>query len=273
LAELGRVEEISMPDEERVAKAGRDERKIPGTDVVSAITTASVSALGDLVAAKGHANAAFDLKSSAPFLGYVASRGWTGVGLQFVRVKCWWENVRSRAKDQKIEDKLPYVADVVEQAIPIIGNESAPEKRKMMEDIILNAAWRIDESTAAVQSMEALRMIEALPAPAAIVFAVISTDPHCILRDVIGWASASPTCPLPPFMVTKAVQHLRGEYQPTVVGAFAVGDRPHLVSEPARANEKGEVQVADHLELTEEGKWLADWIASHPTPDSMAKES
>lgn len=239
-----------------------------GADVSNALVTAAVGALGDVVSTAGDPVSGAVMKSLSPLVGYGAGHGWRWLGRGYQRIAEFGARLLQKADAQGVAGRLEEVADLIEQAVPIIGDTATEEKRRMIGDLILNAARRSRQEGAKVEAGHALQAIDALPPEAALLFggfvAAVEELPGSEPRVLLGHI---PSHGLPDFLVTSGEHYLRGQFgvsEGSVRVRYTI--REGLITMPKEEDGAGGTTTLPGYCLTPRGRWLADWIAQNLSP-------
>jgi len=259
-----------MTDEEKKASENRSEQLTRGAMLVAGAATA---ALGHTVEGALIFGATTELVNAAKAL----YKSPTIQNLQNLasnipawRVSKTFQSATEKIAAEGIEPDLGRMADLLEQAIPFVGNAQTEEKRQMMEDVILNAARRSKEAAAQIEAAEILAAIEDMPDPAALIFAEIvrlvkqipSDQPQILTRPI-------PDCGFSSRIHTEALKYLGGDFHTASSRIpIQIEDRPGLIED---VDEKGGGMIFHRsgsykYRLTSYGKWVADWITNNPSP-------
>lgn len=240
---------------------------------VNALVTAGVGALGDWVSAAGEVEKGASLKAISPLIGYYGERGWLWVGRRAERVREFAFSLRSRARKQGVEAKLSAVADVIEQAIPVVGDTTSEQKRRMVEDVVLNAAHRSGEYGEQIQAVHAMELLDLMPDEAALLFSAMVSELAALPDGATRALRAPlPDVGLPPFLMEQAQDYLQGESENHSFLRVAVKGREPLMWHPTSIEARGTpVTDFEHWVLSAKGEWLAGWVlANEPDPGQGA---
>lgn len=248
--------------------------------VTNAIVTSTVSSLGDIAAAHGDLAGGFALKSAAPLIGYAAEH-WRWLGRGVERIYEFSQRIQERAVEEGVREELKDVKDVIEQAVTVIGGEETEQKRRMIEDIVLNAAKKTKQHGSVLEANHAIDAIKEMSPEVAFVFGALVAE---LVSSPTGFETTIPdpipNYGLPEFLHVAAIQEMSPRYRPVGFSsqpAIVMNDaprRPHhtLLTRPVHIDSEGNPIGEKSFELSDYGKWLASWIVSNP-PAPISTES
>jgi len=186
-------------------------------------------------------------------LGSAAGRLHAGkTELRAERVEEVADDLRDRLEQEELTDQREAIKDLVIEAIPIIEDAETHEKRRLIADIILNAARRGGGDVARAEALHALRLIKEMSAAAVIVFAEVarvlrgaSEDRQIDLPENAGYAALSPSVAQDAFVNLRDLRLIA--YQKPG------SSRPWVM-------------------LTTQGTWLRDWILQSPASTGSPRQ-
>ncbi|MGC4043935.1 MAG: hypothetical protein QM758_09070 [Armatimonas sp.] len=264
-----------MTEDEKKASENRSELTARGAMVSAGIVTAAAGhpVEGALLvgAAESVANAAKGLYQSPTmqklqeFVGSVPA--W--------RISKTFRRVEKRIIEEGIDVNPERMADLFEVAIPFVGNAKTEEKRRMMEEVIINGARRSTDAAAQVEAAEALALISDMPDSVALVFATIIAKIR--QQKLNDWTIVSfpfPTCDLSLHIIIDVYNYLQRQQSGYAKDSWRLGliEKIKVTDDGIKAdvilvspNEREKYQI------THVGKWLGEWITNNPT--TLAKDS
>ena len=79
-------------------------------------------------------------------------------------------NVLDRMEAEGIQADPENLAELLENALPFVGRASVEEKRRLMEEILMNGVRSLGDDGKRAEAIEAMKLIEEIPLGAVLVF-------------------------------------------------------------------------------------------------------
>lgn len=195
-------------------------------------------------------------------------QGWLG-SVPALHVARIFHRVNERVVEEQIEVDPVNMIDLLRTASQFVADAATEEKRRMMEEVIINGARRSKDAAAQIEATEALSALSQMPDSSALMFAQIVSE---IASSESGHIRKADTnCGLSLILLEDAFRYLKGEYEYS--NGIAIETRPSLIIEVAKSdNVGGRIKTGD-IVFSDFGAWLADWITNNPAPRPEAKEA
>jgi hypothetical protein len=165
------------------------------------------------------------------------------------------ENVKVGLDHEGLGDRFEDVGDVITEAIPIIADAETNEKRKLIADIIVNAARLGSSEIIKAEALRALSFISEMSPSAVIVYAEAAARSRGNTRNLT-------------FEIVQDKDHagLNGSVALDAASALEKLGLFHL-------RRSGNPPSQGRVNLTPLGSWLCEWIVQNPVPaDRSAQE-
>lgn len=188
-----------------------------------------------------------------------------------LRIGSLFQRAGQRVQEEQIEVDPVRMVDLLQTAARYVGDAETEDKRRMMEEVILNGARKSKGTAGQIEAMEVLAVIGDMPDSAVLVFAEIvrltkqipPSQKPVLFKPV-------PDCGLPSRIYLDALKYLSGKFH-SAAGRIPIQieDRPGFIESIVEG--RGEIFSSNgsgEYYLTSYGKWIADWITSNPANPS-----
>jgi len=238
-----------------------DTKPCTNTDYTDAIAVTAAQTAGELLALIPEPTcqiAGAALKGSAGLIAKVSSAVSTLIlQRRHERVAEVLGEVAAKAADEGLTESVAAQGDVLTAAFAVAGDAETEEKRRMIAEVILNAAAPAEERIRSAEAQTALQLISTMSPQAALLFSIVAAD----------WSTAGARrIPGDELLIPEAVALLaleeigcltwEDEDQNTV--SENVGER-RPVCEYRRLWAKGSFWI----KLLPLGEWLAKWVVDN----------
>lgn len=276
--EFGRSDDVT--EEEKKASANR-------SDIAVAVGTLGAAGATSALGLPAEANTI--LAASGVLL--TASKGLHSSELLH-RVQDWFASVpalyvarmfnrvNERIEQETIEVDPVNMIDLLRTASQFVADAATEEKRRMMEEVIINGARRSRDAAAQIEATKALEIISQMPEAAALIFSETTLRIREIAPDSPKTLEHPlPGCGLEKFIWEEGRKYLYGDYHyPSsdkfrMRMPFRIYTREPLVDDVEGDDEGQGVTQTNRFELSSQGRWLADWITNNPAPRPETEEA
>lgn len=175
------------------------------------------------------------------------------------RVKKTVDNLSKKISEESIDINNENIINLFAQAVPYLSDASTENKRKMMEDIIMNGARRHSEAVAQIEAATAITFINEMPDGSCLIFAEIVS----LFKSKQNLELPLPTAGLNSVLLEDAQGYLYGTYK-NLNSHSLTEDRPALIIVDKKSDKAGGYFNLNTYKLTKFGEWLADWINENP---------
>jgi hypothetical protein len=179
-------------------------------------------------------------------------------------------NLLERAEAEGIESDPEKLAELLESGLPFVGRASVEEKRRLMEEILMNGIRSLGEEGKKAEAIEALNLIEELPLGAVLIFSAFlnklrNEKIQYVITHSFEYEKYLPNCGMNKTIINRCLNLIfrRYDHVDSPISSGFLMDR-------------GEKYGKFHfptIYLTDSGEWLAEWITNNPAPRPEAEEA
>lgn len=177
-------------------------------------------------------------------------------------------NLGERAEAEGIEPDQEPLEELLENGLPFIGRASVEEKRRLMEEILMNGVRSLEDQAKRIDAIDALQLIEAIPDGAVLIFVsflrkLSGEDDVLKIKGSSRDSEVMPKCGLSDIVYQDnlfVIFNREGSKGADIQGKTLIASQYR--------SDVGET----HYFLSERGKFLARWITNNPAPRPQYEE-
>jgi hypothetical protein len=186
------------------------------------------------------------------------------------------ESLAQRTEIEELEPDPEKFAELLENGLPFIGRATVEEKRRLMEEVLMNGVRSLENEAKRAETVEALKMIEEIPYASVMIFIslldILKKNEKKALLFGDHWDDLIPRCNLNSVIFESSWAYIFNYNGRSGMSngksLFSIRDNSDYQNRNIYSSEGRRMLI-----LSDFGAWLADWITNNPAPRPEAEEA
>lgn len=171
-------------------------------------------------------------------------------------------NLGERTEAEGIETDQERLEELLENGLPFVGRATVEEKRRLMEEVLMNGVRSLKQEGKKAEAVEALKLIEEIPEASILIFLAFIKRMEKVDSVYVEAKDFSVENLVGEIQISKyACKRALDFILYATISNGASLSSGHLI---VWAEKTGNTPGLKYYELSDAGMWLAKWITNNP---------